>query len=107
MEHVDASAFEGTRLRRDGTVAVVFSADWCPFCRSFLPKFAALEGPVRYPLLVADLTDEDSPLWETFDIRVVPTLVGFRGGEPVFRANGHLGRGLSDRDLAALREALG
>jgi len=98
---IDASAFRGTELARPGTWAVAFLADWCPFCRSFAPKFDALEGQ-GFDLAHGDVNSESSPLWHDFDIKVVPTVVVFRDGQPIFRANGRYLRGLSDRDLAAI-----
>ena len=44
-----------------------------------------------------DISDQDSPLWETFSIEVVPTIIVFKEGEAVFRKDGVLGRGLSER----------
>lgn len=43
---------------------------------------------------VVDLTDLENPLWETFDILVVPTVVVFNDGETALRKDGVLGRGL-------------
>jgi len=104
LDRLDARAFEGRKLRRPGPWAVAFLAEWCPFCRSFGPEFAQLGRTGN--LAVADLTDYGSPLWEEFAVDVVPTVIVFRDGEPIFRADGTLGEGLGDRDLAAVREAL-
>lgn len=46
-----------------------------------------------------DLSDMDDPLWETFDIKVVPTIIVFKEGQAVFRKDGILGRGLSQKAL--------
>ena len=102
MERWGAEAFDGDRLRRTGTWAVAFLADWCPFCRSFAPKFAALETGGVAKLAVADVTDEESPLWDRFEVKVVPTVIVFRDGAPASRHNGRLARGLGERDLAAI-----
>ncbi len=100
VERVDASAFDGRRLRRRGAVAVAFSADWCPFCRAFLPEFAqAASREADLGFLVADLTSMASPLWEQFEIEIVPTLLLFRDGAPVARRDGVAGEGLGPHDL--------
>jgi|HubBroStandDraft_1064217.scaffolds.fasta_scaffold07693_5 thioredoxin 1 len=106
MEKLGPGEFEGKRLKRRGTWVVAFSADWCPFCRSFLPEFEALRGSGPFEIAVGDLTDETSPLWDRFEVEVVPTLVAFREGEAIFRRDGRLGRGLGPADFEALRTAL-
>ena len=106
LERLGPEAFEGNRLRRDGTWALAFLADWCPYCRAFVPDFEALQGSGPFEVAIADLTDEESPLWEQFRVEVVPTLVAFRSGQAIFRRDGILGQGLSTADLTALRGAL-
>ncbi len=107
LERLEADAFDGTRLRRSGTWAVAFLADWCPFCRAFAPRFERLAGTGSFQIAMGDVTDEASPLWDAFGIDVIPTVVIFRDGAPGFRRDGALGRGLSDSDLAAIRAELG
>ncbi len=54
---------------------------------------------------IVDISDMDSPLWERFDVEIVPTLVGFKDGKPLVRKNGIPGVGLSAQELdEVLRE---
>jgi thioredoxin 1 len=105
VERVGVEAFEGEGLRRPGTVAVAFLADWCPFCRVFAPEFERLAEDGGPATLVADVTDEASPLWDRFRIEVVPTVVVFHDGQAIFRADGVPGQGLGAEALAAIRSA--
>ncbi|MGD1099594.1 MAG: thioredoxin family protein [Thermoplasmata archaeon] len=105
MEKLKATAFRKDRLLREGTWVVAFLADWCPFCRRFLPPFSALSGEKGFRTAIGDVTSEESPLWEDFQIEVVPTLVVFREGRPVFRADGVLGSGLPPEVLEKARVA--
>ncbi len=106
VERVGAGAFEGARLRRPDRVAVAFVADWCPFCRSFAPEFETLGVGKTRDLLFADLTSEESPLWDTFRIEIVPTVIVFEDGVPIHRADGRAGYGLDADDLARIRSVL-
>ena len=105
LERVGSEAFQGEEFGRPGLWAVAFLADWCPFCRAFAPKFEALGGTGSAKVVMADLTSEETPLWERFSIEVVPTVIVFRDGTPVLRKDGQLGRGLSDADMTAIRAA--
>ncbi len=105
MEHWKEGAFSGTELLRPGRWAVAFLADWCPFCRAFRPEFEASESTLPASLAIADVTSEESPLWETFGIEVVPTIALFEDGALVWRRDGRPGQGLGRDDLEALRQA--
>lgn len=104
LERLGAAAFRSGKLRRSGTWAVAFVAEWCPFCRAFAPLFATLAN--EHSVALGDVTDLDNPVWEQFDIEVVPTVVVFRDGSPVLRRNGILGEGLSEKDLSEVRTFL-
>lgn len=82
-------------------VLALFVATWCGFCRAYQPRFREAETPgVRR--VEVDLSDDLNPLWEEYDIQVVPTLILFRDGEVADRADGRLGRGLQGAALDRL-----
>ncbi len=88
------------RLARSGTWLVAFLADWCPFSREFAPRFVELAAS-GLSIARADLTSMSSPLWDEFSIDVVPSVLVFRDGRVLHRADGRFGEGLEDRDLNA------
>jgi len=88
------SDFDGTKLKRLDTLPVLFAASWCPFCRQFRPIFESVLGAKGIRWRSVDMSDLESPLWDTFDVRVVPTVIVFKEGRAVFRSDGVLGRGL-------------
>jgi len=94
VEPLTSEAFRGVRLRRDGSWIVAFLADWCPFCRAFLLEFEALDGGGSFRTGVADVSDDESPLWDDFAIEVVPALVVFSNGRAVYRQQSDPGVGL-------------
>lgn len=98
--------FTGTRLLDSRRVLAVFHANWCPFCRTFFTIFKSTMTE-RTDLLGAlvDISEENNPLWETFKVDIVPTLVGFRNGAAIVRKDGVSGVGLGKPELEdALRK---
>lgn len=106
LEQLSGSAFSGDRLLdHPGTWAVAFLAGWCGFCRRFAPEFATLESD-RVHLAVADLSSEESPLWDLHHIELVPTVILFRDGAPVERFDSRPSVGLGPDDLEQMRAVL-
>jgi len=101
-----AHDFAGTRLLDSRNILAVFYAGWCPFCGSFLTLFETTMKEKTDPLAaLVDISDTKNPLWENLEVKIVPTLVGFREGEPVVRKDGVPGVGLGMPELEdALRE---
>ena len=99
------SDFEEKRLKKRGTLAVLFAAEWCPFCGRFSPIFESALSE-KLPGALADLSDLENPLWEQFGIDVVPTVMLFKDGELVYRKDGILGRGLADDVMGEVRSKL-
>ena len=95
-------------IRRSGSndkpVLVLFTADWCPACRSFETKVLARPDvreylQSRYTLVMIDMSHRDGPnraLGEQYKIEVYPTLILYSrgGGREVARCYG-----LSAKDL--------
>jgi Thioredoxin len=104
LEVLRISDFESTRLKRPGTYAVCFGATWCRPTRRFVPKFVAQSGRLPAKLAVADITDLHDPLWDSFQIKITPTIIVFRAGSPVGRFDGRRFFGLGDSDLERMGE---
>jgi len=80
-----------------GRVPVMFTADWCGYCRRFSPHFERLPNAT-----VVDISEDDDPLWDTLAIRVVPTVILFENGKPTRRWAG----ALTAADAAEIAAAL-
>ncbi len=85
-------------LKSKEPILAVFYAEWCPFCRAFIPEFESVK-PNGFELAKVDLSDWENPLWEEFKVDVVPTLIAFKNGEVIARRDGVLGKGLQRKDL--------
>ncbi len=103
MHEFESADFDGQTLRAKGRWAVLFQASWCPFCRAFAPKFARLERPGPFEVAQVDLTDLENPLWERFEVEVVPSVLIFVNGRLADRVDGIHGAGLQDDDLVRVR----
>ena len=87
-----------------GKTVVIFSADWCPYCVSFFNNWSEY-GRVE-DVCIADITDVESELWDSFDIEVVPTMAVFENGILVKRWDGQLQRGLNIDQIQSVNEYL-
>ncbi len=103
VQSLDEADFQGRRLSRPGRVAVLFRMATCPYSRAFRSEYGHLSAPEG--VLLADYVFgnfyERLPL--TFDISVVPTVLGFEEGHLRWRHDGAPGRGLGE---ATLRQIL-
>lgn len=107
LEILREKDFEGTRLNRPGVYVVCFGALWCPITRRFMPKFVAGRGRVHGTLAIADITSTDSPLWDTFQIRITPSVLVFRDGHVQHRLDGTRFVGITTSGLSRLESSLG
>ncbi len=108
LELTTVADFRREIERGNVPTVVMFTTSWCPFCRRFKSKFveAAVKVHVRSAMVYID--DWENPLWDEYRVDIVPTLVVFDRGKPVYRRDGVLGRGLGDHDLtSALERASG
>lgn len=104
---LQSSDFNGNVLTSPETIPVLFYAEWCPFCRKFYPGFETAMNSKGLRWAEADISDYEDPLWETFEINAVPTIIVFKDGKPVFRRDAVLGRGLSEKAVEETVQEMG
>ena len=92
--NLTANDFQGQILKETGPIAVLYDANWCPFCRAFRSVFQSLQK-ASVPIAIVDLSDLNNPLWETFGVNIVPTVLLFNSGKIIQRFDGVPGIGLN------------
>ncbi|MFQ6012682.1 MAG: thioredoxin family protein [Thermoplasmata archaeon] len=98
--------FQKAVLDAEEPVLALFFAAWCGFCQRFLPLFRATDtGAIKK--VEVDISEEINPLWDTYRIQVVPTLILFEGGNILGRTDGILGEGLTRTDLDGILAGAG
>jgi thiol-disulfide isomerase/thioredoxin len=80
-------------------VIVVFFASYCPFCSEFSDIFQEQTRNTEYVIAKADITDDNNPFWEIYDIKAVPTIIAFKDEKEIERKDSILGVGLNKKDL--------
>jgi thioredoxin 1 len=98
--------FEKKVLGSTKPVVVMFYTTYCPHSRRLAPVFEQHNHDSRIAFAKIDITDDENPLWDRYNIEFVPTLIAFKGGQEVGRRGAHPGVGLSESDLLFLLEKL-
>jgi hypothetical protein len=51
---------------------------------------------------MANITDDENPMWEKYQVEAVPTLLVFKNGKEISRRDAILGVGLTEEDIISL-----
>lgn len=88
---VTDETFDSEVLSSDLPVLVDFWAAWCGPCRMIAPVVESLAEDYRGRLAVAKLNvDENPDTASRYQVMGIPTLILFKGGQPVERFVGYL-----------------
>ncbi|WP_371498192.1 thioredoxin [Kitasatospora sp. NBC_00374] len=102
LQSVTDLTFGSEVLAAERPVLVEFTADWCPPCRMIAPVLAEIAREEADRLRIVQLDVDTNPETQAaYGVLSMPTLMLFRGGEPVrtlvgARAKARLLRELSD-----------
>ena len=80
---VNDSEFKASVLDSDGVVVVDFWAEWCGPCKALSPLLEQAASEVNGVTVVKMNVDENTDTPVQYGIRGIPTLIAFKGGQPV------------------------
>jgi len=96
------AGWESEVLNSDKPVLVDFWAEWCGPCRMMSPTIDAIADEYAGRVKVGKLNvDENGNTAMRYNVRGIPTLLVFKGGQVVDQRVGAMGK----RDLASVLDA--
>lgn len=89
-----------TEINKCKQVLALFYSSWCPYCNRFVPVFDSKVADLSFEKVIHVIIDDyDNPLWEIYEIGVVPTVILFEDGKVSKRLDGRFGSGLKEQQL--------
>ena len=90
---------------------ILFYADWCYYCKSFIPLYFenSVKNLTDNKVLIGGvkLNEDENPLWDKYDINAVPTLIAFSKNTIKDRRDAKMGVGLTKKDMEAILSSIG
>jgi thioredoxin 1 len=86
--------FDETLVGADTPVLVDFWAEWCGPCKTIAPILEQIAVERADQIKIGKLNvDDNLGIQARFDVMSIPTLILFKGGEPILRLVGAKGKG--------------
>ncbi len=83
VANVNDTEFQTSVLDNEGVVVVDFWAEWCGPCKTLSPILEQAATEVEGVTVMKMNVDENTETPVQYGIRGIPTLIAFKGGQPV------------------------
>jgi len=84
-------------LKTHPRVIALFYASWCPFCRIFHSTFnKKAQNPGKATYMRVQIDEDENPIWETYSLNAVPSIILFENGKVAKRLDCQMGMGLNE-----------
>ena len=81
---VTDASFEDEVLKSETPVLVDFWAEWCGPCRMIAPALEEIAQELQGKVTIAKVNIDEEPEWASkYNVRSIPTMLVFKGGEKV------------------------
>ena len=95
--------FEAEVLQSETPVVVDFWAEWCAPCRQIAPIIGALAEKYGEQVKILKMNIDDSPQTPgKYDVRAIPTVLAFKGGQVVQQLQGARPKSAFDEMITSL-----
>ena len=104
MENISPEEFDSILSNANKNI-VLFYASWCPYCTNFRPTFESskIDNANKFGALV---DEDENPLWDRFNIKLVPTVIVFENGKIISRRDAKNYVGLTKSDMDSIIKEL-
>jgi thioredoxin 1 len=100
--HVTDGTFEQEVVNSESPVLVDFWAEWCAPCKMIAPVLEEIASEQGDNLKIAKMdVDANQVVAQQFGVMSIPTLILFKGGQPVERLVGYMPKENLERKLLA------
>ncbi|MCW4025189.1 MAG: thioredoxin family protein [Candidatus Bathyarchaeota archaeon] len=98
MIQIDSQKQLDEQLKENPKVLALFYASWCHYCRNFLATTDKTLNDYGFEHIIhVNIDDFDNPMWVTYNVEAVPTLIYFENGKISKRLDAESGTGLTEQ----------
>jgi thioredoxin 1 len=102
--HITDANFKEEVLKSNVPVLVDFYAEWCGPCKMMAPTIDKLAEEFDGKFKIVKMDVENNETGNTFEVRSIPTLIFFKGGQPVEQMVGFKSEEVLRAKIAEVRD---